>query len=69
MIRWSLTEIKDCLEEAGFQSIHFWIREMPNTEDENLEEYDADSDVKYEELSSFGQQDAWNAYVVGVANL
>ncbi|KAL0922905.1 hypothetical protein M5K25_006935 [Dendrobium thyrsiflorum] len=66
---WSLAEIKDCLEEAGFQSIHFWIREMPNTEDENWEDYDANSDVKYEELSSFGQQDAWNAYVVGVANL
>ncbi|KAG0495312.1 hypothetical protein HPP92_000003 [Vanilla planifolia] len=67
---WSLSEIRDCLEEAGFQSVHFWMREMPNTEDASeVEEYNAKSDVKYEELSSFRQQDAWNAYVVGVTNL
>ncbi|KAA8550173.1 hypothetical protein F0562_001857 [Nyssa sinensis] len=30
---WSLPEIKDCLEEAGFRSVHFWIRQMPDTEE------------------------------------
>ncbi|XP_077241247.1 uncharacterized protein LOC143881833 [Tasmannia lanceolata] len=65
---WSLPEIKDCLEEAGFRSVHFWIREMPDTrESENSEEFDVGRDVKYEEVSSFEQQDAWNAYVVAVA--
>ncbi|PKA67172.1 hypothetical protein AXF42_Ash004664 [Apostasia shenzhenica] len=67
---WSLPEIKECLEEAGFQSVHFWMREMPNTEeDEHSEEYDADGNVKYEEFSAFKQRDAWNAYVVAAANL
>lgn len=68
--RWSLPEIKDCLVEAGFQSVHFWIREMPNTKEKgNSEEYNGSRDAKYEELSSFEQLDAWNAYIVGVANL
>ncbi|XP_020588354.1 uncharacterized protein LOC110030116 [Phalaenopsis equestris] len=63
---WTLPEIKDCLQEAGFQSIHFWIRKMPNIDEgEHWEEPDA----KYEESSSFMQQDAWNAYAVAVANL
>ncbi|KAJ0972681.1 hypothetical protein J5N97_020640 [Dioscorea zingiberensis] len=67
---WSLPEIKDCLEEAGFQSVHFWVRKMPNTSDiGNAVEYSASYDLKYEEISSFQQEDAWNAYVVGVANL
>ncbi|KAK8971088.1 hypothetical protein KSP40_PGU021550 [Platanthera guangdongensis] len=67
---WSLPEIRDCMEEAGFQSIHFWIREMPNTEEnEHCEEYNADRDVKYEDSSTFRQQDSWNAYVVGTTNL
>lgn len=67
---WSLPEIRECMEEAGFESIHFWLREMPSTEEEvHCKEYDANSDVKYEELSVFMQQDSWNAYVVGVANL
>lgn len=64
--RWSLPEIKDCLEEAGFQSVHFWIREMPNT-DESANEFNGMRDVKYEEVTSFPQRDAWNAYVVAVA--
>nr|CAD1838557.1 unnamed protein product [Ananas comosus var. bracteatus] len=67
---WSLPEIKDCLEEAGFKSIHIWIRKMPNTQEvENTEEYNAGADIKYEEFSSFQQQDAWNAYIVGIANV
>lgn len=67
---WSLPEIKDCLLEAGFQSVHFWIREMPNTEDSKYsKEYNGNRDAKYEELSTFEQTDAWNAYIVGVANL
>ncbi|KAL6616407.1 hypothetical protein ACP70R_038677 [Stipagrostis hirtigluma subsp. patula] len=67
---WSIPEIKDCLEEAGFKSIHVWIREMPNTQSSgNAKEYNADRDVKYEESKRFNQGDAWNAYVVGVANI
>ncbi|TVU36439.1 hypothetical protein EJB05_18373 [Eragrostis curvula] len=67
---WSIPEIKDCLEEAGFKSIHVWIREMPNTQSSgNAREYNADRDVKYEESKRFNQGDAWNAYVVGVANI
>jgi hypothetical protein len=67
--RWSIPEIKDCLEEAGFKSVHVWIREMPNTQSSgNAKEYNADRDVKYEESKRFNQGDAWNAYVVGVAN-
>ncbi|KAK9280048.1 hypothetical protein L1049_013733 [Liquidambar formosana] len=66
---WSLPEIKDCLEEAGFQSVHFWIRQMPDTEVvRSTEGFGVGRDVKYEEVTSFQQQDAWNAYVVGVAN-
>ncbi|PAN27468.1 hypothetical protein PAHAL_5G082700 [Panicum hallii] len=67
---WSIPEIKDCLEEAGFESIHVWIREMPNTQSSgNAKEYNANRDVKYEESQRFNQGDAWNAYVVGVANI
>lgn len=68
--RWSIPEIKDCLEEAGFKSIHVWVREMPDTKSSgNAKEYTADRDVKYEELQRFNQADAWNAYIVGVANI
>ncbi|KAL6840087.1 hypothetical protein ACP4OV_029897 [Aristida adscensionis] len=67
---WSIPEIKDCLEEAGFKSIHVWIREMPDTQSNgNAKEYTADRDVKYEESKRFNQGDAWNAYIVGVANI
>ncbi|KAF8403257.1 hypothetical protein HHK36_011358 [Tetracentron sinense] len=66
---WSLPEIKDCMVEAGFQSVHFWIRRMPDTEEiRKTEGFGVGRDVKYEEVSSFQQQDAWNAYIVGVAN-
>ncbi|CAA6660691.1 unnamed protein product [Spirodela intermedia] len=62
---WSLAEVKDCLKEAGFSSVHFWMREMPNTQ------LGSDSedlfDAKYEEALSFQQRDSWNAYIVGVA--
>ncbi|KAK9127733.1 hypothetical protein Syun_016530 [Stephania yunnanensis] len=65
---WSLPEIKDCLEEAGFQSVYFWIRQMPDTKEmKNSIGLSAGHNVKYEEVSTFQQQDAWNAYVVGVA--
>ncbi|CBI28342.3 unnamed protein product, partial [Vitis vinifera] len=64
---WSLPEIKDCLEEAGFHSVHFWIRQMPDTEENrSTEGFGIGQDVKYEEVASFQQQDAWNAYIVGV---
>lgn len=65
---WSLPEINDCLVEAGFQSVHFWIREMPDTNGmAALKDFRAGRDVKYMECSSFTQIDAWNAYIVGVA--
>ncbi|XP_052206745.1 uncharacterized protein LOC127811071 [Diospyros lotus] len=65
---WSLPEIKDCLEEAGFQSIHFWMRQMPDSDEiRSMEGFGSARDVKYEEVSSFEQQDSWNAYIVGVS--
>ncbi|KAJ3677951.1 hypothetical protein LUZ60_001754 [Juncus effusus] len=66
---WSIVEIKECMQEAGFKGVHVWMREMPDTHlRENKDEYRAGRDVKYEEVESFQQTDAWNAYVVGVAN-
>lgn len=65
---WTLPEIKDCMEEAGFQSVHFWIREMPDSEEmRSTVGLSVGRDVKYQEVASFQQQDSWNAYVVGVA--
>ncbi|KAK7263387.1 hypothetical protein RJT34_30976 [Clitoria ternatea] len=65
---WTLPEIRDCLEEAGFRSVHFWVREMPDTtEIIRTEGFGVGKDVKYEEATSFQQQDSWNAYIVGVA--
>ncbi|XP_050369050.1 uncharacterized protein LOC126787171 [Argentina anserina] len=65
---WSLPEIKDCLKEAGFQSVHFWLREMQDTREiRKTEGFGAGRDIKYEEVTKFEQQDAWNAYVVAVA--
>ncbi|PSR86497.1 N-acetyl-gamma-glutamyl-phosphate reductase [Actinidia chinensis var. chinensis] len=65
---WWLSEIKDCLEEAGFRSVHFWIRQMPDAEDiKSIKGFGSGREVKYEEVSSFEQQDSWNACVVGVA--
>ncbi|KAI6699265.1 hypothetical protein NL676_013589 [Syzygium grande] len=44
---WSLPEIKDCLEEAGFQSVHFWIRQMPDSENiKSVEGFGIGKDVK-----------------------
>ena len=68
-LRWSLPEIKDCLEEAGFRSVHFWIRQMPDAEEiKSMKGFGSGREVKYEEVSSFEQKDSWNAYVVGVAS-
>ncbi|KAH9659944.1 hypothetical protein KPL70_024048 [Citrus sinensis] len=65
---WSLPEIKDCLEEAGFRSVHFWLREMPDAREmRNTEGLGVSRDAKYEEIKCFQQQDAWNAYIVAVA--
>lgn len=65
--RWSLPEIKDCLQEAGFRSVHFWLRQMPDTgENRSTVGFGAGRDIKYEEMKHFEQQDAWNAYIVGV---
>ena len=67
--RWSFPEIKDCLEEAGFQSVHFWIRQMPDIEaNRRTEGFGSGRDIKYEEVQTFEQEDAWNAYIVAVAN-
>ncbi|KAL3518530.1 hypothetical protein ACH5RR_021119 [Cinchona calisaya] len=64
---WSLPEIRDCLEEAGFRSVHFWMRSMPNSKEiRNIDGFGVGRDIKYEEVTSFQQQDSWNAYVVGV---
>ncbi|KDP37592.1 hypothetical protein JCGZ_07938 [Jatropha curcas] len=66
---WSLPEIKDCLEEAGFQSIHFWLRQMPDSEENrSTEGFGVGRDIKYEEVRNFEQEDSWNAYIVAVAN-
>lgn len=65
---WSLPEIKDCLEEVGFRSVHFWIRQMPDSENiKSMEGFGVARDIKYEEVTSFQQQDSWNAYIVGVS--
>lgn len=65
---WSLPEVKDCLEEAGFCSVHFWVRNMPDSEEIRCTDgFSVGRDVMYEEVTSFQQQDSWNAYVVGVA--
>lgn len=65
---WSLPEIRDCLEEAGFTDVHFWIREMPDTEqNRSTRGFGSSRDDKYEEVTSFQQHDAWNAYIVAVA--
>ncbi|KAK4284222.1 hypothetical protein QN277_001082 [Acacia crassicarpa] len=65
---WTLPEIRDCLEEAGFQSVHFWLRQMPDTTGfPKTEGFGMGRDLRYEEATSFPQQDAWNAYIVGVA--
>lgn len=40
---------------------------MPDTEENrSTEGFGIGQDVKYEEVASFQQQDAWNAYIVGV---
>ncbi|XP_006409756.2 uncharacterized protein LOC18026632 [Eutrema salsugineum] len=65
---WSLPEIKDCMEEAGFRSVHFWLREMPDaSEMRRTDGFGAGRDIKYEEVKSFPQCDAWNAYIVAVS--
>ncbi|KAI3523278.1 hypothetical protein L1887_01338 [Cichorium endivia] len=65
---WSLPEIKDCLEEAGFRAVHFWIRQMPDSENiKSIQGFGEGKDVKYEEVTSFQQKDSWNAYIVGVS--
>lgn len=64
---WSLPEVRDCLKEAGFGSIHVWIRNMPSLEEREDNEDSWDNDSKYEETTVFYQQSAWNAYIVAVA--
>ncbi|KAJ7947976.1 S-adenosyl-L-methionine-dependent methyltransferases superfamily protein [Quillaja saponaria] len=45
---WTLPEIRDCLEEAGFQTVHFWLREMPGTEENKTTDgFGVGRDVKY----------------------
>eukprot|EP00250_Pteridium_aquilinum_P007543 c17232_g1_i1 orf=361-1563(-) len=65
---WSLPEVRDCLEEVGFDSIHIWLRDMPSLEEKGNNEDTWDNDSKYEETTAFYQQSAWNAYVVAVAS-
>ncbi|VFQ82918.1 unnamed protein product [Cuscuta campestris] len=66
---WSLPEVRDCLEEAGFRAVHFWMRQMPNSgEIKSSYGLSAGQDGKYEEVTNFQQQDSWNAYIVAVAS-
>ncbi|GKB76920.1 hypothetical protein Tco_0943815 [Tanacetum coccineum] len=59
---------KDCMEEAGFRFVHFWIRQMPDSENiKSMEGFGSARDIKYEEVTSFQQQDSWNAYIVAVS--
>ncbi|KAL6954824.1 hypothetical protein U1Q18_049069, partial [Sarracenia purpurea var. burkii] len=47
---WSLPEIKDCLDEAGFHSVHFWIRQMPSAEEiRSIRGFSSEREVKYKE--------------------
>ncbi|CAD5319676.1 unnamed protein product [Arabidopsis thaliana] len=65
---WSLPEIKDCMEEAGFSAVHFWLREMPDaSEMRRTDGFGAGRDIKYEQVKSFQQCDSWNAYIVAVS--
>ncbi|KFK32599.1 hypothetical protein AALP_AA6G264900 [Arabis alpina] len=65
---WSLPEVKDCMEEAGFKSVHFWLREMPDaSEMRRTDGFGAGRDIKYEQVKNFQQCDAWNAYIVAVS--
>ncbi|OAE27388.1 hypothetical protein AXG93_2015s1150 [Marchantia polymorpha subsp. ruderalis] len=60
--------VKECLLEAGFSSVHIWIKQMSDTHERDDDEATAtDSKAKYEEVTSFLQEDAWNAYIVAVA--
>lgn len=63
---WSLPEIRDCLKEAGFDSIHIWVRKMPELQGCEDNEDAEDNERKYEEVECFHQQSAWNAYIVAV---
>ncbi|CAA7019041.1 unnamed protein product [Microthlaspi erraticum] len=65
---WSLPEIKDCMEEAGFKAVHIWLREMPDaSEMRRTDGFGAGRDIKYEQVKSFQQCDSWNAYIVAVS--
>ncbi|KAL3681131.1 hypothetical protein R1sor_024087 [Riccia sorocarpa] len=65
---WTLPEVKECLLEAGFREVHFWMKEMSDTRERDDDvDTEADSKTKYEEVTRFLQEDAWNAYIVAVA--
>eukprot|EP00850_Spirogloea_muscicola_P018133 SM000163S02301 [mRNA] locus=s163:34909:36904:- [translate_table: standard] len=65
---WTLPEVRECLLEAGFKQVHFWMKDMPDLQGrEDVEEQlDADVTTRYMEVEHFDQRDAWNAYVVGL---
>ncbi|KAM1227490.1 hypothetical protein EV1_006831 [Malus domestica] len=68
--RWSLPEIKDYLEEAGFKSVHFWLRKMEDSREiRRADGLGVGRDIKYEEAKHFQQHGSWNADIVGVALL
>ncbi|XP_078434836.1 S-adenosyl-L-methionine-dependent methyltransferases superfamily protein [Wolffia australiana] len=62
---WSLPEVRDCMMEAGFSSVHVWMRDMPDSKRGAPSEDSFHS--TYEETTSFQQRDSWNAYVVATA--
>eukprot|EP00897_Mesotaenium_endlicherianum_P009118 jgi/Mesen1/8234/ME000443S07385 len=66
---WTIPEVRECLQEAGFETVRVWMRAMPDLGDreDDDDEVDVDPKSKYVETASFLQCDAWNAYVVAVA--
>lgn len=51
---WSITDLREAVEEAGFKRTTVWF---PQQDDD-------DADVHYEPTSTAEQRDSWNCYVV-----
>ncbi|CAI7844647.1 unnamed protein product, partial [Closterium sp. NIES-54] len=65
---WTIPEVRELMQEAGFDSVHVWMRKMPDLADreDEEEEVEMDEHAAFEEVETFLQTDSWNAYVVGV---
>ncbi|KAI3951083.1 hypothetical protein MKW92_044997 [Papaver armeniacum] len=65
--RWSLPRLRTAWKKLD-SNLSILDQEMPDTKDmKSTEGFGVGRDVKYEEVTSFKQQDAWNAYIVGVS--